>query len=52
MVLFMDFFGESVLIAFFEKQYVMIAKSTNHYKFTNYVLKFGLFIKKLIIIEF
>ena len=30
----------------------MIAKSTNHYKFTNYVLKFDLFIKKLIIIEF
>ena len=38
---FFFFFGESV----------MIAKSTHHYKFTNYVLEFGLFVKKLIIIR-
>ena len=39
--IFFFFFGESV----------MIAKSTHHYKFTNYVLEFGLFVKKLIIIR-
>ena len=25
----------------------MIAKFTNHYKFTNYALEFGMFIKKI-----
>ena len=45
MVLFMVCF--LFLFFFWLKNLFMIAKSTNHYKFTNYALEFGMFIKKI-----